>query len=88
MYARARQEVVSKEEDEVGVKGKGPDGIHEQDELVLDPRGLHERYAHLLERGWTEWPIPVVAPWQKAAGQPREHSHGVHASPFSSGASP
>jgi hypothetical protein len=64
MYARARQEV----------KQEVEDGMHEQDELALDPRGLHERYAHLLERGWTDWPVPVVAPWEKADGQPREYA--------------
>lgn len=63
MYARARQGVELKEQDEVGAREEGQGGIYEQDELALDPRGLHERYAHLLERGWTDWPIPVVAPW-------------------------
>lgn len=63
MYARARQGVELKEQDEAGAREEGQGGIYEQDELALDPRGLHERYAHLLERGWTDWPIPVVAPW-------------------------
>ena len=63
MYARARQEVDSKEDDEADAGEEGQDGMYEQNEPVLDPRGLHERYAHLLERGWTDWPMPVVAPW-------------------------
>jgi len=83
IYARARQEV--KQEDEAGAGG---DEMHEQDGMALDPRGLLERYAQLLERGWSDWPVPVVAPWEKTEGQPREYAQAAHTSQFSSCASP
>jgi hypothetical protein len=39
------------------------DGIVEIEEEDLDFDGLHDKFAHIMDKDWTEWPMPIKTPF-------------------------